>query len=377
MNAFLRAPLLLAVALLAGCDDGLGPMPSLYEVPVVTGDGWSTSHFESAGLDPDSVEAFLSRYEAGEYPNLHAFLLLRHGNLVLEAYQGGTDMFGNPVEYDGETLHPVYSVSKSVTSFLLGSARGMGYPVDPQEDIAGYFPERWPLFQDSGWSEMTLHHLLSMTTGLQWDELSTSYMDPVNDFNIMLGSSEPLEYLFGRPFAATPGESFTYNSGVSVLLGEILQRATGEPADEFAVANLFHEMDIQNFAWRRWGDGTVDTGGGLALRPRDMAKFGELVLTGGRWNGRQVVSSDWVTASTQRQAPDRGYGYQWWVVSLVSESWGSIPAVVAIGWGGQYVIVVPELELICVLTGANLEDLTGQGITVLKETFLSGLLAPH
>ena len=367
---------LLFVALFLGCSDGVGPHGPLYRIPPGTTDGWPTAHINTSGLNADSAEAFLVRFEAGEYPNLHAFLLFRHGNLILEAYQGGSDMFGYPAEYDREALHPVYSVSKSVTSFLLGSAQELGYSTSPEEEVGTFFPERRELFRAPGWKEMTIRDLLTMSAGLHWDESSTSYLDPINDFNIMIGAADPLGYLFSRPFDASPGEGFTYNSGVSVLLGEILRRATNLPADEYAEGHLFPALDIRDFAWSRWSNGTVDTGGGLHLRPRDMAKFGALVLTGGRWNGRQVVPEDWVTASTIRQAEDRGYGYQWWIVSLSSPDWGSVPGVAAIGWGGQYVIVIPELDLICALTGANHDELTGQGITVLKDTFLSGLLNP-
>jgi CubicO group peptidase (beta-lactamase class C family) len=256
----------------------------------------------------------------------------------------------------------------------VGAAGGRGYPVNPEATITSFFPERVGVFQGGEWEGMTLRDLLTMSSGLEWDELSTSYLDPANDFNALMASPDPLGFLFAKPFVSPPGERFTYNSGVSVLLGEILRRATGQEVDAFAAETVFAQLEIQDFYWGRLNDGTADTGGALALRPRDMAKFGELVLRGGVWNGVRVLPSGWVEAATIQQAPDRGYGYQWWISNLTSDNWGQLPVVAAIGWGGQYIIVIPQLDLVCVLTGANHDDLTGQGIRVLKETFLPGLM---
>jgi CubicO group peptidase (beta-lactamase class C family) len=174
-----------------------------------------------------------------------------------------------------------------------------------------------------------------------------------------------VKYVFDKLMAAKPGEKFVYHSGISIMLGEVVREATGQPADEFAKQRLFEPLGISKYRWGALPNGSVHTGGGLWLRPRDMAKIGSMMLNGGRWQEKQVVSETWVRASTSQQAPYRGYGYQWWLRSFRGHD-RAIDAFAAQGLGGQFIVVIPELKTIAVFTGWNDGPLIEQPFEMLQ-----------
>jgi len=149
-------------------------------------------------------------------------------------------------------------------------------------------------------------------------ESGIPYTDLRNDAVRMNQSRDPVRFVLEKSVATEPGRRFLYDSGVSIVLGEVVRKASGQAADEFAREHLFAPLGITEYRWGKLPDGTVHTGGGLWLRPRDMAKLGQLMLDGGRWRGNQIVGEAWVRDSVKQQAPYRGYGYRWWLRSF----WG-------------------------------------------------------
>jgi CubicO group peptidase (beta-lactamase class C family) len=175
---------------------------------------------------------------------------------------------------------------------------------------------------------------------------------------------------------APPGQEFFYNTGALTLLSAVMRKATGRPLDEFARENLFAPLGITGVEWGRVR-GDSDAGGGLRLRPRDMAKIGQLVLAGGRWNGRQIVSKEWIEASTTRKleaTDNQSYGYLWWL-GRARHNGGEVHYVGAFGRGGQAIRIVPELDLVIAVTAGYYQDYSPQAFKLQYGVFRDVLRA--
>jgi CubicO group peptidase (beta-lactamase class C family) len=248
------------------------------------------------------------------------------------------------------------SVSKSVTSALIGIAIGRGEIPGVDVKVMPYF-SAFKVPPDPRREHMTLSDVLTMTTGIRWDEESTEYTDPANNCAVMEGKDDWVRYVLEQPMAEEPGKVFVYNSGATQLLSYLIRKTTGKETDDYAKEHLFAPLGI-DFYWKRTPAGLADTEGGLYLTPRDLAKIGYLYLKDGVWEGERILPEGWVRASTKSRVATNektyGYGYKWWVVSRKGS--GSYDAYAAWGYGGQLLIVVPELELISVFTGWNIYD---------------------
>lgn len=334
---------LLVSVLLAGCSDN----PTAPEIRGVLGEGtagrWSTASPASQGLDETVLAEMGDELDAGTFGGMSSLLILRNGRLVYERYENG---------WAPEELHPVYSVTKSVTSLLVGVALAAGTlpgtasaAIDllpPYDSIRNWTPEK---------EEITLAHVLEMRAGFEWDELSTNYVNEINPVFALATSPDWIRHVLDLPMAGAPGTRFAYNSGVSVLMGEILARGAGSSVDDFAALRLFGPLGIDQWTWDQGPGGVTNTGWGLSLRPRDMAAIGQLVLDEGMWEGGPVVPSGWIgeSALPRTEFTDgTGYGYQWWI-----GRGGEERAMIAWGYGGQYIIVLPTLELVMVSTAEN------------------------
>jgi CubicO group peptidase (beta-lactamase class C family) len=277
--------------------------------------------------------------------------------------------------YKETRLHTIQSVSKSVTSALIGIAIERGEIPDVDTKIMGYFEEYKLLFQDPLKKSITLRDLLTMTAGIKWDEFSYKYTDPLNNAATMESSSDWIKYILALPMELEPGEKFVYNSGITVLLSHILYKATDMHIDEYAEKYLFGPLGIDSFYWKKTPTGLVDAEGGLYLSTRDFAKFGHLYLNNGKWSEKQVLSPEWVKSTmspdTLIDGSKRRYGYQWWLVPYTggSNKWiysGS-------GYGGQYLLVFPEYDLIVVFNGWNIFDIPRPTIEYLSLRILESV----
>ena len=324
---------------------------------------WHTISMASAGMDEEKLAKALQCLRDGTYPNVHSLLILKEGKIACEAYLSGHAWNYDRQRYRGEfidfsvdSLHNLASVTKSVTSILIGIAIDRGFIPGVDEKIMRYFPEYVP--PEPLVDTINLHHLLTMTSGLKWNEEELPYSDQKNDLIRLFRVKNPLRFILSKPLVDAPGARFSYNSGGTNILGEILRRATGMRMDDFAKITLFEPLDIRQARWEFLNPELVFASGNLHLRARDLAKLGQLFLNGGMWNGQRVVSQAWIEASTRRHSSpseEIGYGYHWWIEEYRLGSL-QVEAYSAVGWGGQRLIVIPGLDLVVVLTGGNYVD---------------------
>jgi CubicO group peptidase (beta-lactamase class C family) len=367
---------LTALPVYADPPDGCG-------VPVARDDGWAVASVnEDKLIDRAALCRMADRLAASSDANVHAVLVARGGKLVFERYFRGSDEInGRPVgkvTFDADTLNNVKSVSKSVASLAVGIAIDRGLIGSINEPIFSFFPELSDLRSPEK-ERIQLLHALTMSMGLEWVE-ATPDNEGNNDEERMHMAPDPCRYVLGLAATAQAGQEFFYNTGALTLVSAIIRKATGRPLDEFARATLFEPMGITGVEWIRV-KGDTDAGGGLRLRPRDMAKIGQLVLAGGRWNDRQVVSKAWIDASMTPRMDATGlffYGYLWWLGrSLLNGRevhWAG-----ALGRGGQSIRIVPELDLVVVVTAGYYQDYSPRAFQVQSGVFkdvLRGISPP-
>ncbi len=292
-------------------------------------------------------------YIAREEANIHGVLIVRNGYTVVEAYSRA---------YGPNIRHSTASVGKSFTGALVGIAIREGYIEGVDQKVADFFPDDPDWQTDPLKQAMTVEHLLTMTSGLDWPESAASYSSSQNIMNQMMRSRDWVQFVLDRPMVATPGITFNYSSGVSHLLAAIVQEATGTSAISFARAHLFEPLGISHVFWPSDPRGILFGGGGLRLTPRDLAKFGQLYLQDGVWDGQQILSPEWVEASIAQQVNAHGaasyYGYQWWVRGSGTFA--------AHGYRGKRIFVIPDLEMVVVFTA----DLSGNIPSVLLSNFI-------
>jgi CubicO group peptidase (beta-lactamase class C family) len=365
----------------AGClfAEALGTSPS----PPVPWPikGWPTGTPASVGLDQVVLEAFDADLVGGKYGLIDSFRVFRCGTEVFarkythnyseiyakEAKTKGPlnarltgrynyfDSVWHPY-YNGTDLHTMQSVSKTVTSIIFGVAVTRGdFKASLNTPVLKYFDAAKVKNVDDRKRHMTVENLLTMTSGMNSAELfyPPNSDDPGNDFVHMEAADDWVQYAIDEPLVEEPGKNFTYSSADTELLAYVFQKETGQDIDAYAEKYLFAPLAIKHY-WKRDYVGTVDTEGGLYLNDEDLAKLAFLYLNNGLWDGKQIVSPDWVKQSVAPHVPmpftvEGGrfyYGYSWWLYPLSKEYvWmGS-------GLGGQTLLVFPQQDLIAVFTG--------------------------
>lgn len=362
--AFLLALLILYNQFTAGNRGGYS-----YRVPEQTGDGWGTASLADVGMDEAPITDMMNTLSRLDEHPVHGIVVIKDGRLVFEEYFSGEDLdltdglnFAYK-DFDRDALHSQASASKSVTSILLGIAIDQDLVRGVNETMLSFFPEHSDL-NDTEKGEITLQHMLSMSSGIPWDE-SYPYTDPRNNLNQQFYSEDPIRYLLEQPLTAPPGTHFMYNSGTTNVLGDVVRVSSGTPLVEFADQHLFTPLGITSFDWVGFplAPHIAVASSTLYLRPRDMAKIGQLYLQGGEWNGNRIISEEWITESTNEsiQVPPsenpipgfiEGYGYQWWRGTFSN---GDIETYFAAGWGGQFIFVLSEVDMVVVLTGGQFE----------------------
>jgi CubicO group peptidase (beta-lactamase class C family) len=322
---------------------------------------WQTASPEAAGFDSALLCSLGDKLENSPALNVHAVVVVRSGKLVYETYRTGEDQrWGTGLglaSHTPQTLHDVRSVSKSVVSLLVGIALDRKLVASINTPVFSYFPELAALRTPEK-DRIELRHLLAMTSGLAWDE-RRPYSDPENSERRMTVAANPYRFALEPPVVNAPGEKWNYNGGNTQLLAGVLERSAGMWLTDFASEELFVPLGIKQFEWlKMWANGDVAAAYGLRLRPRDMAKLGQLVLDKGLWNGRRIVSEAWIRESMQPWAdvaPPLRYGYQWWIdegeIAGRKISWFS-----AQGLGGQRIYIVPALGLVVVITAGLYES---------------------
>ncbi len=350
--------------------------------PPALADGWDVATPDLVGLDPAILAGIGPRFAAWTEANVHAVLVTRHDKLVYERYFTGTDEhighYVGTLTFDPETKHDLRSITKSVTALLLGIAIGKGQIAGIDQPVLDLLPE----YADPRAPEkarITVRNLLTMSQGLAWNE-DIPYSNPLNSEIQMDEAPDPVRYVLSRPVETPPGTVWNYSGGSAMIIARVLSKATGQPIDALARAELFAPLGITDFAWHPVASGEPAAASGLQLRPRDLAKIGQLVLNHGAWHDAQVVPADWIAAATRPHINARElwfYGYQFWLGrSLVGEH--QIDWVAGVGLGGQRLFIVPALDMVVLVhAGLYRSPLQGQvPLLVLDRFVLAAVVGP-
>jgi CubicO group peptidase (beta-lactamase class C family) len=338
--------------------------------PQKLNDGWNVASPSQFGADTALLGSMILRTTEGDYVNIHSVLVVKDGVLVLEEYFDGNDR---------STRHEIRSATKSIGSVLTGIAIDKGFIDSENEPIYKFFEDDYA--PADGWSDrarqVEIRHFLSMMSGYECDDLTTDFACE----DAMYRTNDWVQYSLDLPFAHAPGEHWAYNSSSLILVGEAVARASGLEMDTFADRYLFEPLGIKQFRWNYSPKKRAWIGGGARMIPREMAKIGQLVLNRGVWNGERLLSEEWIDKSTTKQGAMLGagvdYGYLWqrgsWYLGndLLTAFWAS-------GNGGQYIVVLPDANMVVVFTGGNYDsNLASQPFDMLTRYIVPAFLKPE
>ena len=340
----------LAVALMAACagtarpttstvtstsTSTTTPTPDAIQRDYWPNDGWRTAAPEDHGIDPAKLREADAEIRA-KLSDVYSLMVVRHGYVVFEQYYQGSDetaTFG------------LRSATKSFASALIGIAFRDGFLTSLDQKIGDLLPDYFTgtVKLDPRVKDISVRHLLNMTSGFRWDEMN-AYLPTVPGDDMALS-------VLSLPLDHDPGAQFNYSSAASQLLSVIFTRVTGKTMWDVAAPELFAAIGIPNTHWPADPQGNSQAYAGLVMPAREIAKFGFLYLNRGQWNGKQIIPLDYWRASTTRQSagsePDgAAYGFLWWVTKDAGRD-----VFFAAGWGGQYIYVAPDLDLLVVMTG--------------------------
>lgn len=325
------ASLVILISFAAACSDG---SPGDSTELLWPGEDWIEQAPEEQGMDSTILDG-ARRYAFQDGKNTQGVVIVRGGALVAEWYADGksTDSWATS-----------WSVGKSVASALVGIALDEGLIPDVDVPMAEYIPE----WAGTPHEAITLRDVLWMSSGLDWTEI---YDDVFSDVVYLVARArDPIAFAASQEVGTVPGTFFNYSSGDSMLLSAVIEAATGMSAADFAAERLFGPLGMRRAEW--WSDrsGHTLTYCCVDTTSRDFARFGLLFLRNGRWRGERLISERWVADSTTSSPAYVGYGYQWW---LIGKDTPGVPAdtYAALGVDGQYIYVVPSLDLVVVRNG--------------------------
>lgn len=344
---------------------------------------WPTATPRALGLNAAVLDSLDAEIKAGQYGFVDRMLVIRHGKIAFDgrythnydvAYGDSMrvpnalnahDMTG-PYNYFNPWWHPFYqrgdlhtlqSVTKTIASVVIGTAVTRGEFPSIDTPVLKFFDTTKVKNIDDRKRRMTVRHLLTMTGGIDWNE-NLPYIDPNNTASGLEASPDWVEYTINRPMMREPGTVFNYSSGESAVLARVFSQATGMDLEEYASRHLFAPLGITRWFWKRTPSGSLDTEGGLYLEAADLARIWYLYTQGGVWNGTRVVSTDWIKLSVSPLIPvgtaagGPMYGLKWWLYRDPGDSTKFIWS--GSGFGGQFPMAFPELDLVVVFNGWNI-----------------------
>ncbi len=342
-----------------------------YRRPENIYDGFDVGTLEEVHIDGRLIAKAVDRIYQGKFTEVNAMLIYKDNKLVFEEYFQGHDYqwdapyhHGEWVTWDRDMLHDIMSASKSITSACVGIAIDHGFIESVYQSIFDYLPEHQHL-KTYGKENITIEHLLTMTAGLDWPEWSAPYSSVENPcIGIWFQDKDPITFILDKPLMHEPGTSFNYSTGNMQVLGEIIRHATDMTFDAFAKIYLFEPLGIDTSDYYlKFPNGVVEVNS-LRITPRAMVKFGVTFLNEGIWNRQQIISEQWVEKSATPFAGNHGinvpgepsgklgYSYTWWTKEY-SQSGKKIHMYTASGFGGQHIMVLPEVNTVVVFTGGN------------------------
>jgi CubicO group peptidase (beta-lactamase class C family) len=351
-------------SLLLGDEDEIISLEKNLAVPPQLNDGLEVGPMSESGIKAELIETFISNLQSNSR-NIHSVLIIKDGKLVLESYFNG---------WHRNRMQSIRSVSKSVTSALIGIGIDKGFIESENEKVFDFFPACEDL-RTSDKDKILLQHLLMMGSGLDWNQTTFPDNDPRNDEHRLGESDDGFRFVLEKKVIQNPGTVFNYNSGNTDLLAGIIYHSSGMFADEFGEKYLFEPLGINHVGWRKNNNGHPNAAFGIHLYPRDFVKIGKLFLDSGVWDNKQIVSKAWIAKSTtfKMQYPfdnKQRYGYQWWIREWDVDG-EKITSFQAQGNGGQVLCVIPALRAVVLLTGRNYG-----GDSILPYNYLNNIILP-
>ena len=337
---------------------------------------WIVSNPSDEGIDSITIDSIKKDLSSGKYGLIDHILIIKNGKLVFnKQFKNNYDSIFRLYDtvnfqfnydhpdwhpyYKGTDLHTLQSCTKSITSLLTGIAIDKGKISNTDNKVMNLFNSYNPKTKEALRDSISLQDLLTMRAGFKWDESSTKYFDPKNNCYILENSDNWLDYVLGLPMDTIPGTKFVYNGGITVLLGEIIRIKTGMRIDKWAEEKLFKPLDITSYYWKTSPHGEVDTEGGLYLSIYDFAKIGQLILNNGIWQGKRIISENWLLESTVKYVKpiefEEWFGYHWWIWNPYNDNYEIISA---LGFGDQILFIDRENNLLIVMNGWNIHEST-------------------
>jgi CubicO group peptidase (beta-lactamase class C family) len=324
-----------------------------YSIPERNTDSLYCASLEDVGIDSYQITEFIKKIITGSYGDIHSMLIYREGKLVLEEYFAlNGEITGTFInETYREKTHQLSSVTKGILSMVTGIAIDKGYISDINEPVFSHLPQYASYFTEDE-KQIQIKHLLTMTSGWDWDQFNYSWNDVRNDAANMYKCKDVVEYILDRPLKSKPGEKFNYTNGEPTILGVVLRNVCEMEVDKYTELHLFNPLGITEHKWTRYPDGSLETDGGLKLCSRDLLKIGILMLNNGVWQGERLISEKWISESIKSRinlSMQRGYGYYW---NNMQYGFGgkSENAIFVPGDGGQFLAVFPSLDMVVVFT---------------------------
>jgi CubicO group peptidase (beta-lactamase class C family) len=358
----------------------------VYLKPPEQKDGWATATLEETGIDPKPISALVQSildadpYDVHSMP-VHALLIARHGKLVLEEYFYG---------FDRQRPHDTRSAGKTLAPMMLGIARDHGGKVDPSTPVYPLFPEYRPFGNwDQRKNNLTVEDLMTMTPGLACDDNDSSSPGLENRMQSQTEQRDWYKYTLDLPLAHNPGGTTAIYCSASLnLVGGVAERASGTWGADLFDRYIARPLQFGLYHLNLMPTGSVYTGGGAYLRPRDELKLGQVYLSGGLWNGQRIVSQKWVELSTAYHATfirpvvdidlNHQYGYGWHIHQFTVA--GHVyREYAAEGNGGQLVMVIPEVDLVVAINGGKYGSLDWYrwALEVLPRYLIPAALGAH
>ncbi|MCC6286814.1 MAG: serine hydrolase [Chitinophagaceae bacterium] len=322
------------------------------------------------------------------FPNTHSILMMKDGILFYENYFQGCDQNNGKrlglVNHGLNTLHDCRSITKTVVSACIGITIKMGLIPSVEEPVKNYFPEYVKYFEGEK-SKITIRDLLTMTSGLKWNE-HTSYANPFNSEIQMNLRKNPVKYVLKQKLAFSPGSYWNYSGGNTQVLAAIIEKVSGKKIDVFANENLFNHLGINQVEWKTllFQHSLPSAASGLRLTSKEMLSIGSLCVNDGFFNGIQILDTSWVENSlknaikrnTLKKIKPGGYGYQFWNYNEMVN--GKCYYIVeAKGNGGNSILICKELNLIAVVTAGNYNkfDLMNNPLKIFTEYVIPAVIS--
>ncbi len=337
-----------------------------YTPPEKVNDGIRVGTLKKAALDEATIVSGMDEILRGTYANTHSLLIFRKGILVFEEYFTGDDVERGVgrmgvVKHTRDTLHDMRSVTKSVVAAAVLIAHSQRKIKSLDQPIFEFFPE-YSKYAEGDKKNITIKHVLSMTSGLAWNE-RISYADPTNSEIQMNNALDSIEYVLSQKLLEKPGTVFNYSGGMTQVLASLIKKSTGMDADVFTEKHLFAPMGITKYKWVKTKSGDPSAASGLRLRSRDMAKIGVMMMNKGKWNGARIIPAKLVEeAMTEhiklelqgetKEGDRESYGYQVWLPSFLLNGERVMLTEFA-GNGGQKVQIDIANRLMVVVTAGN------------------------